>query len=547
MNLKPNHSCTTLILILLTLHALASVTAEEAVGFEDAEKAYERCQQRCRGTGQQQWQCQRSCQDQYEAALEREREHRHRDHGHGGGDRYPRPPQERDYRHCARECERREEGFPRQRQCKLRCEEEFGGRGRRGHHEGGRSIHERDDNRRRKTKEKESETENPYYFDSNSFESRYSTKEGHMRVLQRFAERSDLLRGIDKFRVGFYEANPNTFMLPHHWDADSVLFVIRGRATMTFLRQENRETFDLERGDVLIIPAGTTAYLVNSHENEMLQIAELLHPQYFGVGGEEPESFFNSFSTEILQAALNVPREQLERLFKQQKGGAIVKARQEQVRALARHGMSTGGMRESRGPFNLLDEGPRYSNDHGEFFVVSPNEYPLLKDLDVSVAYCNIRQGSMMAPHYNSRTTIIVMVEEGSGYIEMACPHLGARGNRKEEQEGASPSYKKVKACLSRGDAFVVPVGHPVALVASENENLRAVGFGINAYNNQMNFLAGQENIINLLDREAKELSFNLPAEEVEEMFQRQRKSVFMAGPQREQSALVSIVDFAGF
>lgn len=376
-----------------------------------------------------------------------------------------------------------------------------------------------------------------------------------MRVLQRFTERSELLRGIDKFRVGFYEANPNTFMLPHHWDADSVLFVIRGRATMTFLRQENRETFDLERGDVLIIPAGTTAYLVNSHENEMLQIAELLHPvntpghyeQYFGVSGEEPESFFNSFSTEILQAALNVPREKLERLFKQQKGGAIVKARQEQVRALARHGMSTRRMRESRGPFNLLDEGPRYSNDHGEFFVVSPNEYPLLEDLDVSVAYCNIRQGSMMAPHYNSRTTIIVMVEEGSGYIEMACPHLGARGNRKDEQEGASPSYKKVKARLSRGDAFVVPAGHPVALVASENENLRAVGFGINAYNNQMNFLAGQENIINLLDREAKELSFNLPAEEVEEMFQRQRKSYFMAGPQREQSALVSILDFAGF
>jgi len=47
---------------------------------------------------------------------------------------------------------------------------------------------------------------------------------------------------------------------------------------MTFLRQENRETFNLERGDVLMIPAGTTAYLVNSHENEKLQIVELLQP-----------------------------------------------------------------------------------------------------------------------------------------------------------------------------------------------------------------------------------------------------------------------------
>lgn len=49
-----------------------------------------------------------------------------------------------------------------------------------------------------------------------------------MRVLQRFSEKSDLLLGMDKFRVGIYEANPKTFMLPHHWDADSVVFVMKG-------------------------------------------------------------------------------------------------------------------------------------------------------------------------------------------------------------------------------------------------------------------------------------------------------------------------------
>jgi len=57
----------------------------------------------------------------------------------------------------------------------------------------------------------------------------------------------------------------------------------------------------------------------------------------------------------------------------------------------------------------------------------------------------------------------------------------------------------------------------------------------------------GQENIINLLDREAKELSFNIPAEEVEGIFRRQRNSYFMAGPHSQQSALASILDFAGF
>lgn len=47
---------------------------------------------------------------------------------------------------------------------------------------------------------------------------------------------------------------------------------------MTLLKQENRKTLNLERGDVLMIPAGTTTYLINSHNDEKLEIAELLRP-----------------------------------------------------------------------------------------------------------------------------------------------------------------------------------------------------------------------------------------------------------------------------
>lgn len=51
-----------------------------------------------------------------------------------------------------------------------------------------------------------------------------------------------------------------------------------GKAIVTFLKQENRKTFNVERGDVLMIPSGTTAYLTNIQNDEKLQIAELLRP-----------------------------------------------------------------------------------------------------------------------------------------------------------------------------------------------------------------------------------------------------------------------------
>uniref|UniRef100_A0A803MT26 Cupin type-1 domain-containing protein n=1 Tax=Chenopodium quinoa TaxID=63459 RepID=A0A803MT26_CHEQI len=457
----------------------------------------------------------------------------------------------RDVRRCEQQCQRQQPYFE-EHLCRQRCQQDRVEIER----NTGITANERDVEREYERCQEEcrargSESDNPYYFDSKSFESRYATGEGHMKVLQRFSEKSDLLLGIDKFRVGFYEANPNTFMLPHHWDADSVLFIIKGKATVTFLKQKNRETFNLEHGDVLMIPAGTTAYLTSTHKAEKLQIAELLRPvntpgryqQFFGIGGEESKSFFNSFSTEILQAAMNLPRDQLEQLLNQQKKGTIVKASQEQVRALA-HGMSRRQFGASKGPFSLLDGRPQMSNEHGEFYEVTPNDYQLLEDLDVSVAYCDIKQGSMMAPHYNSRTTYIVLVEEGSGYFEIARPHSENESNKK--QQGSSQRYEKVRSPLSKGDVFVVPAGHPLALVASENESIRTIGFGINAQDNQRNFLAGQDNIVNQLDEEAIELSFNMPAREVEEMFQKQQKSYFMTGPKRQQNSLISLLEFAG-
>lgn len=104
-------------------------------------------------------------------------------------------------------------------------------------------------------------------------------------------------------------------------------------------------------------------------------------------------------------------------------------------------------------------------------------------------------QGAMTVPHFNSRATVIVYVADGTGSFEMACPQE-YQDRREQEEEESGGQYHRVTARLSRGDTFIVPAGHPVAVIASQNEDLRLIGFGVNAENNQRNFLAGKSQLL---------------------------------------------------
>ncbi|XP_019427534.1 PREDICTED: conglutin beta 3-like [Lupinus angustifolius] len=79
-----------------------------------------------------------------------------------------------------------------------------------------------------------------------------------------------------------------------------------------------------------------------------------------------------------------------------------------------------------------------------------------------------------------SAAIFVVVVDEGEGNYEVV-------GLREEEVEEEVTRYS---ARLSEGDFLVIPAGHPLS-------NLSLLGFGINAHQNQMNFLAGlEDNVI---------------------------------------------------
>jgi len=76
------------------------------------------------------------------------------------------------------------------------------------------------------------------------------------------------------------------------------------------------------------------------------------------------------------------------------------------------------------------------------------------------------------------------VVNEGEANIEL----VGQQQKQQEEQE-ESWELKRYRAELSEDDVFVIPAVYPVAINATSNLNF--IAFGINAENNQRNFLAG--------------------------------------------------------
>ncbi|XP_010261317.1 PREDICTED: provicilin [Nelumbo nucifera] len=151
----------------------------------------------------------------------------------------------------------------------------------------------------------------------------------------------------DNYRLAILEAKPNTFLIPHHWDADVVVIIVKGKATINLVRNDNRESYNLECGDIARIPAGPMIYLVNRDDNENLQIVTLFRTistpghvsKFFSASSEDGESFYTAFSNEILEAALNTPKDK--RMLGEKRKGVMREASKEQIKAMSEQASSS--------------------------------------------------------------------------------------------------------------------------------------------------------------------------------------------------------------
>nr|XP_043638379.1 vicilin Cor a 11.0101 [Erigeron canadensis] len=549
---------TSVVFLLFVTLVLVSATVSFGLSKRDPEIGV--CKQKCeqiKGSDQDvQIGCKKKCEKYFQEKQQREKQ---REQGQGGRDddsyNIILAQEEVDVSKMVQDCHQSCQGSQGEQQhpyCFKQCmEERFQKQERR---ESGSSRGKSGGQRQH-----QQQSNNPYVFQEQHFTAKLETELGNVRVLQKFTDRSELFNGIEKYRVAFLEAEPQTFIIPNHWDADCLVYVANGEGTISMINQDSRQSNSIKRGDIFRVPAGVSVYLINKHDTERLVLAKIIRSvsvpgelqAFFSVGGDQPESsFFNAFSTEVLEAAFNVDRGSIEKLFgqqrqQQQRGqprqqeqqqGIFKRATKEQIRSLSDTDESRlwpFGQRKQGGPYNIYKERPSVTNENGNLHEVDVNDLSELRDMNVAFSLFNISQGSMVGPIYNAKATVALVITNGQGQFEMACPHLTEQTSTSGE---FNPTYQKVNSELRKGTVVVIPAGHPFVIEAN-NQDLEVVSFGMNSDVNEWFPLVGRNNVMTQWEDEAIDLTFGVPAKEVRQVIQKQNQRFFFKGPVRRGRA----------
>ncbi|KAK7394848.1 hypothetical protein VNO78_15389 [Psophocarpus tetragonolobus] len=387
--------------------------------------------------------------------------------------------------------------------------------------------------RQRHPDEEEQSSNNPFYISSDRLQTLFHNQYGQIRLLNSLHQRSNLLENLRDYALLEFKSKPNTLLLPHHLDAHFILLVLSGRAVVTLVNNDERNSYILEKDDALGIPAGTTYYVVNPDDNQNLRLIKLAIPvnkpgqiqQFFLSSTQYQQSYLQGFSNNILEASYNTELKEIKRVLfgeeRQELEGVIVQLSKEQIRELSRNAKPSSSISSKDEPFNLKSRNPIYSNNFGKLFEVTPEKNPQLRQLNILLGSLYLNKGALMLPHYNSKAILILVVNEGKAKVES----VGQREKEKQQQE-KTREVQRYRAELSEDDIYLVPAAYPIALNATSNLNILAIG--INAENNQRNFLAGEkDNVISHIHKPVIELAFPGPAQEVEKLIKNTRESYF--------------------
>ncbi|RDY13823.1 Vicilin-like seed storage protein, partial [Mucuna pruriens] len=156
------------------------------------------------------------------------------------------------------------------------------------------------------------------------------TDAGEMRVVKSHSGRI-----LDRsMHIGFIDMEPKSLFVPQYLDSNLIIFIRRGETKLGFIYNDELAERLLKIGDLYMIPAGSTFYLVNIGEAQRLQIICAIDPStnlgldtfqsfYIG-GGPNSRSLLSGFDSIILKTAFNESRTEVEKIFSKELDGPFV-------------------------------------------------------------------------------------------------------------------------------------------------------------------------------------------------------------------------------
>lgn len=127
----------------------------------------------------------------------------------------------------------------------------------------------------------------------------------------------------------------------------------------------------------------------------------------------------------------------------------------------------------------------------------------------------------MVEPHWNTMDTEIGIVLEGRGMVRVSAPSLS---NAEERGEGRNWRYE-----VEEGDVFAVPRFYPAAEMAFNNGSLVFMGFSRMSEKNKAQFIAGEDSVLQVLNRDVLQILFNVRRTTIDQILAPREDSVISA------------------
>lgn len=172
--------------------------------------------------------------------------------------------------------------------------------------------------------------------------------------------------------------------------------------------------------------------------------------------------------------------------------------------------------------FNVFESEPDFESPYGRTITINRKDLKVLKGSMVGVSMVNLTQGSMMGPHWNPWACEISIVLKGAGMVKVL---------RSSISSNSSSECKNVRFKVEEGDIFAVPRLHPMAQMSFNNDSLVFVGFTTSAKNNEPQFLAGEDSILRMLDRQVLAASLNVSSVMIDGLLGAQKEAVILECP----------------